>query len=221
MLGRVFYGAFHDHSIYADSFLTLSYSSSVIDTLRKDASLLLAYFYIDYSSLELRKGWLGLMSSLVFQVGTGRQICLEYLQKQRGSLSSHGSPSYAQLFDMFLELLNISGPTALVIDALDELPESTRRDALIPFLEAFSTLDTDRAKTRLFITGRPEPDIWQHCMIGPTRFVTLDLDLDAALQHRAELNAYVSTQLSRLHLSRWPKIKTKAESILVEKSNGM
>ena len=112
-------------------------------------------------------------------------------------------------------------PTLIVIDALDELPESTRRDALIDFLEAFSTLDHDKAKTRLFLTSRPEADIWQHCMAGPARFVTHDLDLDAALQHREELSAYVSKQLSRLHLSRWPKIKAKAQSILTQKSHGM
>lgn len=183
--------------------------------------MLLAYFYLDYSILDKQEGWHGLVSSLVFQVGTGPKACFDYLEQKWRSDHSRDRPSYVDLLEMLLDLLLISGPTVLVIDALDELPESTRGEYLFPFLEKLRLLDPERAQLRILFTSRPESDIWKHCMTSPLRFATRVLDLDDAAEHRQELNVYVADQLSRSNLNQWPTIRAKAESILVERANGM
>ncbi|VDB88494.1 unnamed protein product [Peniophora sp. CBMAI 1063] len=195
--------------------------SAAIDSLREDPTLLLAYFYVDYSTLEQREGWSGLVSSLIFQIGTGPKACFDYIEaKRRSDPSPRDRPPYLNLLEMLSDLLPISGRTVLVLDALDELPESTRRNYLFPFLERLR-LDSSKAKVRWLITSRPESDIRDHFTSSPTRFATYSLDLDGASQHEIELNAYVANHLSRLHLSRWPAVRAKAESILVERANGM
>lgn len=197
-------------------------SSSVIDTLREDPAQLLAYFYVDYSTQEQRGDWFRLVASLIFQIGTGHNACFDYIEaKWRSDPSPRDRPSDPKLLEMLSDLLLVSGPTIIVLDALDELPESIRRNHVYPFLEKLQLLDASKAKLRWLITSRPESDIWDHCTFSSTRFATYSLDLGATAQHKGEMKVYVTSQLSRSRLNRWPSVRAKAESILVERANGM
>ncbi|VDB86852.1 unnamed protein product [Peniophora sp. CBMAI 1063] len=196
--------------------------SAVLDTLSMDKAQLLAYFYVDYSNIQQREGWDGLVSSLIFQLGTGSsEACYKYLVEKRGGRVSRDSLTSDQLLDMFVDLLLIPGPTVVVIDALDEFPQDMRQDHLFPFLKRLhSNLETGNVELRLFITSRPESDI-QHFMTEFPSFVTHQLDLDSAQQHRGELAEYVAVQLAASRVNLRQSAKKDAQAILVEKANGM
>lgn len=197
-------------------------SSAVIDKFKADQDApLLAYFYFDFNDTE-KQDCRALVSSLVFQIGTRTDKCLDRLKSARASDPSGDHPTYNQLVAMLSDLLLLSGPTVIVIDALDELPEPARQSSLLHFLDKLCHLDSDRVDLRVLVTSRPEADIWRLCMSKPAPLATHFIDFDDAKQHREELKAHIVARLSGSDFSWWPAVaKAQAESILIGRSNGM
>lgn len=185
--------------------------------LKTDSSLFLAYFYFDYSDLQ-NQDCRALASSLVSQLATCSDACLTYLLGECSSVRSDQPPTYEKLLAMLSHLLCLSGRTFVVIDALDECPESERDKDLLRLLEHLCALDKDKKDLHLFATSRPETDIQDYM----TRFSPISLSFHDTAQHKAELDDFITAQLAVPKLHWWPDVlKLKVQKILHEKSNGM
>ncbi|KZV62765.1 hypothetical protein PENSPDRAFT_692205 [Peniophora sp. CONT] len=190
--------------------------SSVVDVLRKDPELLLAYFYFDEGDPK-KQDHRGLVSSLVFQLGTSSEKGLDYLKGQR----SLRSLSCDELLPLLYQLLSFSGPAVIVIDALDECPERTRV-GLLKLIKHLHTLrSNDAIDLRVLVTGRPENDI-QNCL---SSLATHTLNVNVAREHTEDIRNYISTQLfdpESEFFSKWDKhVKWIVFDTLNERSNGM
>ena len=118
---------------------------------------------------------------------------------------------------MLSDLLEHSGPTCIVIDALDECPEPARHKGLSCFLEHLCGLGADNMNLRLFVTSRAEVDIRD--ILLP--FVHHQLSLHDAHQHLEDLSQHIVTELSRKEY-RWSSdVKKYVCDVLTEKSRGM
>ena len=193
--------------------LILARSSAVIEALEKDPTLFLAYFYFDFSDTT-KQDCRALASSLVFQLATCSEACQAYLKdKQKPS----GSPNYDELLVMLSELLELSGRTCVVIDALDECPERARRTDLSRFLQHLCRFDDDDKCLHLLITSRVEGDIDN----ALSSFSPHKLSLHDAHLHQEELSQYITTQLDHGGYSWSSDVKKKVHEVLSEKSRGM
>ncbi|VDB95692.1 unnamed protein product [Peniophora sp. CBMAI 1063] len=192
--------------------------SSVIDRVKADRTLTLAYYYFDFSDPE-KKGCRGLLASLVFQIGTYLQESLDYLKKEQLSCRSDDHPTSERLLDMLSCLLRISGRTVLIIDALDECPESARSTGLFPFIEMIRDLK-DVADCCLLATSRPEADL-RNCMLD---LATHSKSFHDDVRHNNDIRAYISAQLSQTNTYYWAadsRLQKKALSVVDQKSHGM
>ncbi|KZV60933.1 hypothetical protein PENSPDRAFT_693837 [Peniophora sp. CONT] len=199
--------------------------SSVLDTLKVDPALSLAYFYFDFSDRD-KQDCRALVSSLVFQLGTSSAACMTYLKDERQRYSD-SSPTYDELLDLLSHLLSLSIRPFIVIDALDECPKEARdgtglgpTKGLLGFLKHLCGLHRDRNDFHLFATSRREPNIEYY--LDP--LATHRLGLHDNDEHNTELSRYIFTQLSDERLYHWSKdntIKAKAGKILIKKSGGM
>ncbi|VDB86855.1 unnamed protein product [Peniophora sp. CBMAI 1063] len=198
-------------------------SSAVIEALKGGDSLSLIYFYVDYSISAQQNGCHGLLSSLICQMATGDDACFDYLENKWASdKASRDQPLYSTMLEMFSDMLYAAGRTALVIDALDEISETERRELLFPLLQRFAALDHSRADCRLLFTSRPESDIGRFFKSNFVGKAIHQLDLDDAMFHGEEIRRYVNTRLSDPAFNSWPlDIKVQAERILTERANGM
>ncbi|VDB86865.1 unnamed protein product [Peniophora sp. CBMAI 1063] len=187
-------------------------SSSIVEKLMGDAVSNVIYFYFDYTDPE-KRDCRALVSSLVLELGTRFDVCLQYLNGF--GPSSAPSPTYEKLLEMFSHLLSLSGRTFLVIDALDECPESSRDKGLGKLL---STIRNQGNDLRTLVTSRPKPDI-RKCL-APS--VTYTLGFHECAKHVQDLSHYINTRLSDEVFSRWPEgIKRTAQDTLIKDSRGM
>ncbi|KZV66219.1 hypothetical protein PENSPDRAFT_97606 [Peniophora sp. CONT] len=190
--------------------------SSVVDVLQKDPKLLLAYFYFDEGDPK-KQDHRGLASSLVFQIGTGSERGVDYLKGRR---SPH-SPPYEKLLPLLSQLLRRSGPTAIVIDALDECPERAREDLLHLLGHLCNFRSDDDIDLRVLVTSRPEPDIRN----GLSSLATHTLNVNVAREHTEDIRNYIISQLfdaTSLSYSNWDdSIKWIVFDVLIQRSNGM
>lgn len=194
-----------------------SHSSSVIDMLKTDASLFLAHFYFDFSDIQ-NQDCRSLASSLVSQLATSSDACLAYLQRECSSGRPDQPPTYEKLLVMLSRLLCLSGRTFIVIDALDECPESERDKNLLRFLEHLCALDREKKDLHFFVTSRPATDIQDYIL----QFSPHSLSFHDAVQHKAELDHFIAAQLAEAELHWWSDgLKLKVQRTLSEKSNGM
>ena len=119
---------------------------------------------------------------------------------------------------MLSKMLCLSGRTFIVIDALDECPESLRDDGLLRLLQHICIVDGDKKNVHLLATSRPETDI-QGIMphLSPR-----SLSFHDAVQHKEELDRFISSQLMDHKLSWWShELIIQVYSTLRKGSNGM
>ncbi|KZV58954.1 hypothetical protein PENSPDRAFT_695601, partial [Peniophora sp. CONT] len=186
--------------------------------LKEDPTLSLVYFYFDYSDAT-KQDCRALASSIVFQLAMYSGKCQAYLQQRQ----SYRSPTYDELLVLLSGLLDLSGRTFIVIDALDECPERTRgRTGLARFFEHLCSLRNENVvDLHVFVTSRPEIDI-QNCMLP---LATHTLNLNVAREHTEDIRNYLSTRMFGLEsepFSNWDEsTKWRVYNVLLERSNGM
>ncbi|KZV58942.1 hypothetical protein PENSPDRAFT_695624 [Peniophora sp. CONT] len=192
--------------------------SSVIDKLKEDPALTLAYFYFDYSDTA-KQNCQALASSLVFQLATCSAKCQAYLQEKQSSRS----PTYDELLVLLSGLLALSGLTYIVIDALDECPERVRnRTGLWRFFEHLRSFwDQDDIDVRVFVTSRPEIDIKSYL----SSLIPRSLNINVAREHAEDIRNYLFTWLFGSEsepFSHWDQnTKWMVYNTLDERSDGM
>jgi hypothetical protein len=188
----------------------------IIDTLASDPTLHLTYFYFDFRDAQ-KQTLLGLLASLVFQIATQSQECLEILKDVRAKHSSRLNPSEELLFDCLESMLRVSPRTAVVIDAIDECPRNTRDTDIFPFLQRLVKLGEHGFS--LLLTSRPEHDIRAHML----NLATHTLDLHEAKERLGDLSRFITHELANsTYYGNWPvSMKLRAEEVLKQKANGM
>lgn len=132
------------------------------------------------------------MHSLIFQLVIGMEYFDEILKQDlRAKLfhtfqSSRRSLKSNTIFarETLTELLKCVGPTYIIIDGLDELPESERRVEILKELLNMLKVSTE---TRLLISSRAQDEI--HAVLKPTSKVIQVHDNNSGCIH-----AYVSVK---------------------------
>src|SRR5260370_11899429 len=141
-------------------------SSAIIEdvkNMREDKSALIAFYYLDYKDAS-KRGLRGLLTSLLSQLGEHSDCSQDVLYDLYTSCS-HGceQPSDAALANCLKAVLELPGqlPTFLIVDALDECPNTTgtpsAREEVLEFLD--DLIGSSHPNLFICVTSRPEQDI--------------------------------------------------------------
>jgi hypothetical protein len=201
-------------------------SSTIIEdirAMRKTGFASLAFFYCDFRD-DRKKELHGLLSSFLVQLYHQSDSYFDilsefYSEHDKGSRP----PSDDALAGCLKDLLNLPGlaPVYLIVDALDECPNSSVVRS--PRAEVLSLVE-ELVKTRILnlricVTSRPEPDIKD--VLDPLIFRSISLH-DEGGQKR-DIEDYIKSVINtRTIKGRWKEGHRKmAIDVLTEKSNGM
>jgi len=131
--------------------------------MREDKSALIAYYYFDFKNAS-KRDVRGLLASLLFQLSDDFKRCRDVLHKLYSSChDGSAQPGDAALAGCLEDMLRLPGqlPIFLVIDALDECPNTTgtpsAREEVLDILEDLIT--SKHPNLFICITSRPEQDI--------------------------------------------------------------
>jgi hypothetical protein len=123
----------------------------------------LAYYYFDFRDVK-KQDCHGLLSSLVLQLSAESDSCYNILS-QLYSSNSRGirKPSIGALKKCMTDMLSLpeQGPIYVIVDALDECPNSlgtpSAREQVLELIE--EVVDLKLSNVHLCVASRPEMDI--------------------------------------------------------------
>ena len=206
--------------------IIVSASSTIIediDETRKCGLASLAFFYCDYRD-DAKKDRRGLLSSLLAQLCEQSDSYCDilsdfYLSHRRGS--QH--PSDDSLLKCIIHVLKVSGeaPVFIILDALDELPNSTGipspRDEVLIFVEELVSLHIPNL--RICVTSRPEADL--QLVLDHLSFRSISLHNEGGqIQDIIEYIKFVVNTDPKMR--RWKSAdKELVIDVLTKKANGM
>jgi hypothetical protein len=145
---------------------TLSISSAIIqdvEGLRAAGLAIMAYYYFDFRDVRKQDRY-GLLSSLISQLSIKSDSCYEVLsQFYSENASGTGRPDSGALTKCIGDMLSLSGqgPVYIVIDGLDECPDTSgtpsAREDVLEFIDEL--IDLNSPNLHLCVASRPETDI--------------------------------------------------------------
>jgi NACHT domain-containing protein len=193
-----------------------------IDDMQKNGQASLAFFYFNFR--EDQKGLRGLLSSFLVQLCCQSDSYCDFLSEFR---SNHARgllpPNEDALMGCLKKLLEFPGkvPVYLIMDALDECPDSSafsspRADVLRFIRELFKP---PISNLRICVTSRPKTDI--HDILRRLIFRTVSLH-DKSEQRR-DIEKYIRSVIDTHRESKKWKTENKqlVTKVLAEKSGGM
>ncbi len=194
-----------------------------IDAMRNTGQASLAFFYFDFRE-DQKKNLRGLLSSFLVQLCHQSDSYCDILSKfhsdhARGSRS----PSDNALVGCLKDLLKLpeQAPVYLVVDALDECPESSA--VLSPRAEVLALIEelveSQIPNLRMCVTSRPEIDIKD--VLGPLIFRSISLHDEGG--QKKDIEDYIKSVIhTHRKNKRWrAKHKQLVIDVLTDKSNGM
>jgi len=192
--------------------------SAIIDhlcSLPLSDSYTVIYYYFDFRDTS-KQTYTGLIRSLVHQIcaktKTVPQSALELF-----TTCTNAKPSGTQLLELLKDLLSQQLRTFLVIDALDECPESEdhERKQVLAALAEIKGLEIPSLS--IFVASRTEADIKQSMDV----ICDADIDVHAALTNE-DIRLHVRAQMMiDPKLKRWDQsIKNGIEEELMKKAGG-
>ncbi len=138
---------------------------------------IMAYFYFDFRDLN-KQSCHDLLLSLVSQLSTRSNPCCDILLRvYKIHESGARQPSDDTLKECLKEMLRLvgHGPTFIVLDALDECPDSSGfpspRDEVLQLVKEL--VDLDLQELHICATSRPEVDI--RAVLEPLAFRSVSL----------------------------------------------
>ena len=149
--------------------LMSSVSSAIIQhiiALRDSGSASVAYFYFDFRDVD-KKHRRNLLPSLLIQLSARSESCLNILSRLYSAYKAdNGQPSEHALLQCLKDMLMASSrsqlPTYIVLDALDECPNTsgipTPREQVLGLVK--DLVDLRLPNLRVCATSRLEIDIW-------------------------------------------------------------
>jgi hypothetical protein len=142
------------------------FSSTIIEdviSLRDSGSASMAYFYFDFRDTT-KQNCRDLLPSLVIQLSSRSDSCCDVLFRLYLAHDSGGQkPSEGKLIDCFKEMVTLPDqpPTYVIIDALDECPDSSGmpspREQVLDLMK--DLVELSLPNLHLCVTSRPEIDI--------------------------------------------------------------
>jgi hypothetical protein len=221
----VFFGEFisQNHCLWEVILLVSSAIIEDINGMRKSGQASLAFFYCDFRD-DKKKDRRELVSSLLVQLCDQSDAYLDilsafYLAHGRGSRQ----PGHNALLECLTSVLQVSGqgPAFVVIDALDEVPNTTGiqspRDEVLDLVARLVNLQIPNL--HICVTSRPETDI--QFVLDPLSFRSISLHGESGqVQDIADYIKSVVNTVAKVR--RWkPADKDLVISVLNEKANGM
>ena len=213
-------------SIFPSRELIVLDSSAVIediDARRKAGLASLAFFYCDFRE-DQKKELRGLLLSLLVQLCHQSDSYYQILSKfYSDHAKGQRSPSNDALVGCLKDVLKFPGlaPVYLIVDALDECPESSgfrspRAEAL-KFIEEL--VESQIPNLRICVTSRPETDI--KGVIDPLIFGSVSLHDEGG--QKEDIEDYIKLVIhTHRRNKRWnAKHKQLVIDVLTEKANGM
>ncbi len=206
--------------------LTSTFSSSIIEdiiALRDAGRASMVYFYFDFSDVD-KQMLHNLLPSQLIQLSSQSDSCCDILSRL---FSAHGrgvrEPSDRAMVECLKEMLvlDTQQPTYIIMDALDECPNSSTvpspREEVLQFVDELVGLHLPNV--HICVTSRPEPDI--QAFLEPLTSRPLSLHDESGQQQ--DIADYVTSFVhSDRRMRRWrEEDKNLVIKTLSEKANGM
>ena len=203
-------------------------SSAIIENIRhtrESRSALVAYYYLDFKDVA-KRDVRGLLASILLQLIDDSDRCWDILH-QLYKLHRLGSdqPSDAVLVKCLVEMIRLPGqvPIYLVVDALDECPDTTgtpsAREKVLNFVR--DLLHSDPSNLFVCVTSRPEQDI--SATLNPLTSPSNRVSLHDEGGQRQDIDSYVRSFVETdASMRRWrAEDKALVISVLSERAAGM
>jgi hypothetical protein len=203
-------------------------SSSVIEdvmTICETGSAIMAYFYFDFKDLN-KQTCRDLLLSLVFQLSTHSGPCCDILHRfYETHENGIRQPRDETLKACLKEMLRLpgQGPIFIVLDALDESPDSTGfpspRDEVLQLVKEL--VDLRLQELHICATSRPEVDI--RAVLEPLAFHSFSLHDESG--QKTDIAEYVRNVVNlspSMAMRRWrDDDKNLVIETLTERADGM
>jgi hypothetical protein len=144
----------------------LQISSAIIqdiEDLRAAGLATMAYYYFDFRDIKKQDRY-GLLSSLLSQLSLESDSCYKVLSRlYADNASGAAKPDSVALFECVKDMLSLprQGPVYIIIDALDECPDTSgtpsAREQVLDFIDEL--VNQNLTNVHLCVTSRPEIDI--------------------------------------------------------------
>ena len=193
--------------------------------MRESRSALIAYYYFDFKDVA-KRDIRGLLTSLILQLVDDSDHCWNLLsQLHKACRIGLEQPSEVALVQCLKTMLDLPGqlPTYIIIDALDECPNTTgtpsAREKVLSFVE--DLVRSNHSNLFICITSRPEQDI--STTLNPLTSQTRRVSLHEEGGQTEDINNYVrSFVLNDKAMRRWRvEDKELVISVLSERALGM
>jgi len=203
-------------------------SSAIIEDIKRlqeTKSALIAYHYFDFKDATKRH-LRGLLSSLLMQLGDHSFGCWDVLYQLYASCEDGSKQaSEAALAGCLKNMLELPGqvPIYIIVDALDECPDTTDtpspRQKVLDFVD--DLIGRNHSSLYICITSRPEQDI--QATLNPLTSTSRRVSLHEEVGQREDINNYI---LSFVHsnktMRRWrDEDKELVINTLSERAGGM
>ena len=186
---------------------------------------LIAFYYFDFKDAS-KRDVRGLLTSLLFQLSDDSDLCWSVLYKLYTSYNDGSKqPSDAALAGCLKTMLELPGqlPTFLIIDALDECPNTTgtpsAREEVLDFLE--DLVGSSLSNLFICITSRPEQDI--QSVLNPLTLASRRVSLHEEGGQREDIKTYVRSFVYKDRaMRRWrEEDRDLVITTLIERAGGM
>ena len=213
---------------FRDRELIFLISSAIIEDIKKmreDRPALIAYHYFDFKDAS-KRDVRGLLASLLFQLGGESDRCREVLDNLFTSCKDGSErPGDAALSGCLKRMLELPGqlPTFLIVDALDECPNTTgtpsAREEVLDFFE--DLVGSNHSNLFVCVTSRPEQDI--QTVLNPLTSGFRRVSLHEEDGQMEDIKRYIHSFVHKDRtMRRWREEDQKLViSILSERAGGM
>ena len=164
-LARVFFGTQLSNDFSNGTLILLS-SSAIIEDIqhrRESGSSLVAFYYFDFKDVA-KRDVRGLLASVLLQLVGKSDSCWDTLHQLYKSCDlGSQQPSEAALIQYLKDMVDLPGqvPIYLIVDALDECPNTTgtpsAREKVLNFIQ--DLIQSNHPNLFVCLTSRPEQDI--------------------------------------------------------------
>ena len=195
-----------------------------IEVMRKAGLASLAFYYHDFRE-DQKKGLHGLLSSVLFQLCAQSDSYYDIISCFYSIRHRRRKPSNDELLQPLKELLELPGqaPVYLIIDGLDECPNTSKspvrspREEVLKFLEQL--VESRLANLRLCVTSQPETDI--KTVLDPLTFRSISIHDERG--QTDDVQDYISSVVNTDPLSRMWRQEDKelVINVLTERADGM
>ena len=182
----------------------------------ESGSAVMAYFYFDFRDLN-KQTCHDLLRSLVSQLSTRSSLCCDILHRvyntHDNGTRQPSDDSLKECLKAMLRLLT-QGPTFIVLDALDECPDSfafpSPRDEVLQLVKEL--VDLHLQELHICATSRPEVDI--RAVLEPLAFHSVSLHDESG--QKADIADYIRTIVNSTPSAAMRRWRAEDKNLVIE-----